>query len=71
MLKLTMRIGLSVILVGCGTVAARAIPIEVDLTPVDNSPGGPELEGFTTTDVVLTIPGIHTGSQMLIELEQA
>jgi hypothetical protein len=70
MAKLKTAVCISVVAANLWTNHARAIPIEVSLVPVDNSSGGVELNGFTTTDIVLTIPGLHTGSQMLIELEQ-
>lgn len=70
MIDLMTRIGL-VVLMSCGLAASTAaIPVEVNLVPVDNSAGGDELEGFTTTDIILNIPGRLTGSQMLIELER-
>jgi hypothetical protein len=70
MTKIMMRMWLIGLMCCCLENVGRAVPIEVNLVPVDNSAGGPELAGFTTTDIVLTIPDVHTGSQLFIELER-
>lgn len=70
MYVVTKRAGFMALMSFALAAAAGAEPVEVDLLPVDNSAGGPELEGFTTTDIVLTIRDGYVGSQLFIELEQ-
>jgi hypothetical protein len=52
------------------TLRGEAQVTDFRLEQIDNSSGGPALEGFVTNNLVIDFNGLYTGSQILLELER-
>ena len=58
------------IFIGIAAQDAAAQITEIRVDQIDNSSGGPALDGFVTNDVVISFDGQYTGSQLLVVLDQ-